>query len=95
MNPLNKTNRKKFLGWTILTSLAGFFGMIYYPIINFIMHQPLAESPVNSCKTATAEELKLNSGKIFLFTKNHSFLSALSKAGVARSRTFSAHSPVL
>ena len=63
----NKKNRRWFLMGGMLSSLTAFAGMVFYPIIRFIMPPPVPESNQNSVSAATVDELSPNSGKVFAF----------------------------
>lgn len=69
MNKLvdKKKNRRWFLVGGLLSSLTAFAGMVFYPIIRFVMPPPVPESNQNSVMAAKVNELKPNSGKIFPF----------------------------
>ena len=62
---MENKSRRNFLGWGLLGSLCAFMGMLFYPIIRFIMPPPIPESSQNSVKAATVNELVPNSSKIF------------------------------
>ena len=64
---LQNHDRRKFLGWTLLSSLGAFAGMIFYPIIRFVMPPPIPESSQNSVKAANVDELGPGGSKIFPF----------------------------
>ncbi len=74
MNPLKIKTRRNFLGLGLFSSLVGFLGMIFYPIIRFIFPPPVTESSANSVKAATLDELNPNSGKIFPFNNKPGIL---------------------
>ena len=63
----NEKNRRWFLMGGMLSSLTAFAGMVFYPIIRFIMPPPVPESNQNSVSAATVDELSPNSGKVFAF----------------------------
>jgi len=70
-------NKRKFLIGGLLTSLAAFFGMLFYPILRFVMPPEVPESNQNSVKAATVDELKPNSGKVFPFGSKPAILVRL------------------
>jgi len=72
-----KTDRRKFLIWGLLSSLAAFVGMLIYPVFRFIMPPTLAESTQNSVKAAKINELAPNSGKTFPFNNKPAILIRL------------------
>lgn len=74
MKQQKETTRRKFIGVGLFSSLAGFFGMIFYPILRFIIPPKIAESTSNSVVAATVDELNPNSGKIFPFNNKPGIL---------------------
>ena len=72
-----KTDRRRFLEGGLLTSLIAFVGMIFYPILRFIMPPPVPESSQSSVQAATVDELKPNSGKVFPFGSKPAILVRL------------------
>jgi cytochrome b6-f complex iron-sulfur subunit len=66
-NSVQKSTRRKFILGSLISSLAGFFIMLVYPIVRFIMPPPIPESSQNSVNAATIDELQPGSAKIFPF----------------------------
>lgn len=77
MNKEPAPTRRKFLGWSLGSSLAAFFGMLLYPIARFIIPPEAAESNQNSVVAAKADELQPNSSKIFPFANKPAILIRL------------------
>ncbi len=76
-NKSAKPDRRKFIGWSLLTGLVAFFGMLFYPVLRFIMPPTLAESTQNNVKAAKINELSPNSGKTFPFNNKPAILIRL------------------
>ncbi len=72
-----QTTRRNFIGWGLITSLAAFLGMLFYPIVRFIIPPTVAESSQNSVVAAKVNELQPNSAKIFPFANKPAILIRL------------------
>lgn len=66
-SPKATKGRRWFLTGSLLSSLVAFLGMVFYPIVRFIMPPPVPESNQNSVMAAKVDELNPNSGKLFAF----------------------------
>jgi cytochrome b6-f complex iron-sulfur subunit len=85
-------SRRWFLLGGLISSLTAFAGMVFYPIIRFIMPPPVPESDQNSVFAAKVNELKPNSGKTFAFGSKPGLLLRLANG---KYRAFTAVCPHL
>jgi cytochrome b6-f complex iron-sulfur subunit len=64
---MTDSTRRSFVDLLLSTSLGATVLSILYPLVQFLIPPTLSESEQNNVIAGTANELKLNSGKIFKF----------------------------
>jgi len=64
---LRSKDRRSFVNYLLSTTIGATLLSIFYPVLEFLVPPPVAESPQSSVDAGQRNELKPNSGKIFKF----------------------------